>query len=377
MKKILFVLPSLSVGGLERVQVTIANALADKGYDITVMTFDDGEDLASELNPKVRFIHKQPKPFPLRRRMKYIWTFYDSGRWETRTSAKNLYKYYVGKEKYDIEIAFFRGRSVKIISGSTNKSSKKFAWVHNDYKLCGGVTANFKSLDDAKQAYTKFDKIVSVSNQAGASFKEVIGRTDNVTTIYNMLPVEDILKKASEPCDIEKTKFTVVSIGRLNEQKGFDRLLESVNQLNQKGLDFDLWIVGEGEERAKLEKYISENNITNVKLLGNQSNPFKYLKQADLAVCSSRFEGYNLTVAEALILDKPVLSTECTGPCEILDNGNYGYICENSVEGITNGLNELISNPSTLEKYRNMAKTRKSFFEKDKICERIEQLFNE
>lgn len=377
MKKILFILPSLGVGGLERVQVTIANALADKGYDVTIMTFDDGDELVAELDKRVRFIHKPPKPFPIRRRMKYIWKFYDSGKWETRASAAKLYKYYVGDERYDVEIAFFRGRAVKIISGSTNRSSVKLAWVHNDYKLCGGVTANFKSLDGTKNAYGKFDKIVSVSDQAGDSFKEVIGRTEGVTTVYNMLPVDEIIRKSHEPCEIKKDKFTVVSVGRLNMQKGFDRLLEAADKLNRMKLEFDLYIVGGGEEKEKLERYISEHELKNVFLLGEQMNPYKYVSRADLAVCSSRFEGYNLTVAEALILGKPVLSTKCTGPCEILDNGKYGYICENSVQGLADGMSRFITDRTLLEKYQNGAEERKQFFDNDKICERIEQLFNE
>ena len=99
------------------------------------------------------------------------------------------------------------------------------------------------------------------------------------------------------------------------------------------------------------------------------------MKQADLYVCSSLYEGYNLTVAEALILEVPVLSTNCTGPCEILDNGNYGAIVENSEEGLYEGLKQLLNEPDKLLYYKEKAKERKDFFDEEQICKKIEGLF--
>lgn len=156
MKKILFILPSLKLGGLERVQVSIANMLSDNGYDVTVMVFNPVFDIKDELSDKVRFIYKPPKKH-FGSKIPYIrHTLYDSGLWETRASARQLYKYYVGKEKYDVEIAFFRGRAVKIISGSDNPDSKKLAWVHSDYTKCEGVTRNFSAIEEAKKRLFRF-----------------------------------------------------------------------------------------------------------------------------------------------------------------------------------------------------------------------------
>lgn len=375
MKKILFVLPSLSIGGLEKVQVTVANMLSEKGYDVTVLSFDKGFDLVNDLNSNVKFIYKKPK-YEFLKKIPKIKYYFDDGLWETRTSPKHLYKYYVGKQKYDIEIAFFRGRSVKIISGSDNKKSLKIAWVHNDYKKCT-YTANFKNIDECKKAYCYFDKIVCVSNDAAKSFEEVIGYKNKIQTIYNPLPINDIIKNAGEECPLKKKKFTLVSVGRLNYQKGFDNLLKAVKNLNRKGLDFDLWIIGSGNEENNLKKMKTDNRLNNVKFLGQQKNPYNYMKQADLYVCSSRFEGYNLTVAEALILGIPVLSTKCTGPCEILDYGKYGVICENSIEGLTEKLYNLITHEKLLDTYRKKTKSRKNFFDEKLILKRIENLWDE
>jgi len=378
MKKILFVMPGLSVGGLERVQVSIANALSKKGHDVTVMILNPEYTLAKELDKRVKLVHKPYKPHKIMKKIPYIrGKFYDDGMWETRASAKKLYNYYVGQEKFDVEIAFFRGLSIKIVSGSTNKNSIKIAWVHSDFAQCYGYTNNFKNIDETKKAYREFDKIVTVSKQAKESFSKVIGIEENVCAVYNLLDIEDILNKSNETIDIVKQKTTIMSVGRVVELKGFDRLINVAERLNNDGFDFDLWIVGDGSQREELQQIVEQKNLTNVKFLGSQANPYKYMKQADLYVCSSRYEGYNLTVAEALILGVPVLSTHCTGPCEILDDGKYGVIVENSEEGLYAGIKDLLEHPEKLAYYKEKAIARKDFFNEERIIGEIEELFGE
>ena len=377
MKKILFVLPWLALGGLERVQVTIANALAEKGYDVTVMVLNNRLDLKDELDSRVHLIYKPYKPHKLMRRIPYIrHKFYDDGMWETRASAKTLYKYYVGNEKYDVEIGFFRGLSVKIISGSTNKFSKKLAWVHSDFKHCGGVTNNFKIIEQTKNAYSKYDKIICVSKQAENSFNEVIGLKNKTVTVYNMLPTERILSEAEKPLQIKKAKKALLSVGHLIDVKGYDRLLAAVKRLNSDGFDFDLWLIGYGKDENKLKKYAADNDLYNVKFLGYQKNPYNYMKAADLYICSSRFEGFNLTVAEALFLEIPVLSTNCTGPAEILGGGEYGMLVDNSTEGLYNGIYGVIKDNALFAELKGKAIMRKPFFDKSITLNSIITLFD-
>lgn len=380
MKKVLFILPSLVIGGMERVQVTIANKLADVGYDVTVMTFDEGEDLKDELSDKVRFIHKKPKPFKFMRRIPYIrYKYYDNGLWETRASAKKLYQYYVGKEKYDVEIAFFRGRAVKIISGSTNKQSKKFAWVHSDPSKAGGFTSNFKSKQEVLNAYNQFDTVVCVSKSAAEGFRHAIGDSKNIATIYNMLPAEEIREKAkAKPAVIiHKAKFHVVLVGHfINTTKGQSRLINAVCQLRNEGADVSLALIGSGNDEALFQGIIKEKNAEkHITIIDGGRNPYPYIKDADLLVCASYFEGYNLTVAEALILGVPVLSTDCTGPNEILDYGKYGMIVENSEEGLYNGLRQFVEHPGLLNEYKEKALQRQDFFDEEMILKQITDLF--
>lgn len=377
MKKILFVLPSLHFGGLERVQVTLANALAARNYSVTILTLNEGNDLLPLLDQRVKYIYKEPREFPIRRKMKYIWTFYDAGVWERRATPRALYKYYVGNEKYDIEIGFFRGLPIKIVSGSTNKHSIKLAWVHSDFLKCAGITNGFKNLEKAIESYKSFNNIVCVSKQAADSFKTKMGITEKLKIIYNINPVIEIIKKSEKKYENPiKKRFNMITVGRLlNSAKGFDRLLEVCKKLNDDGLDYSLTIVGDGPDKESLQKYIKDEQLTNVQLVGMQPNPYKYMKNAELLVCSSYFEGYNLTVAESLIVGTPVLSTNCTGPSEILDNGLYGMIVENNTQSLYEGIKKLIKDKELYSYYKIKTKERIPFFDEERIIKEVESLF--
>jgi glycosyltransferase involved in cell wall biosynthesis len=409
MKKILFILPSLGVGGLERVQVTLANKLVQHGYDVTVMILAPVDDLKSELNECVHFVYKPPKQH-LGNRVPYIrHKLYDDGMWETRASAKQLYDYYVGDEKYDIEIAFFRGMPIKILSGSPSSRKKpttiskksvgahvgdvnntdfdseivgrrSLAWVHNDFERATGYRNNFNNMKEVFEAYASYDYVVCVSKQAAEGFKKTIGDTGNITTIYNILPVENIRKLADEGSQlhIKKAKLHLVIVARLlDSAKGQVRLINAVCHLHDEGAEISLAIVGGGSDYRRLQQLISDRHAESyIELVGEKRNPYPYIKEADVLVCASYFEGFNLTVAEALILGVPVLSTDCTGPNEILDQGKYGMIVENSEEGLYNGLRQLEKSPDLLWNYRIKAQQRETFFDEDRILKQIYSLIN-
>src|SRR5690606_16581840 len=106
----------------------------------------------------------------------------------------------------------------------------------------------------------------------------------------------------------------IVSVGKLNKVKGYDRLIAVAAKLKKDAINFNLVIVGEGDERKNLEKLISENQLENqVKLIGFHQNPYKYISKSDLFVSSSRSEGFSSVVVESVILEIPVLTTETAG----------------------------------------------------------------
>lgn len=379
MKRILFVLPSLGVGGMERALITIANQLTDHGYEVTVCILDDITDLSDELDKRVRLLHK-PYKSHLGQKIPYIrHKLYDDGMWEKRATPRQLYEYYIGDERFDVEIAFFKGRAVKIISGSTNRNAAHLAWVHNDYRKVGGYQSCFKNMRQVYEAYTRFDRVVCVSQQAREGFIEAVGDTGNTVTVYNMLPVSRIKTLSDEKAelDIRRGRLHLVIIARLlDEAKGQLRLVNAVSRLHDEGYDISLAIVGGGADEQRIRDRITEKNASPyITMTGSQKNPYPYIKEADLLVCASYYEGFNLTVAEALILDTPVLSTDCTGPNEILDGGKYGMIVENSEDGLYQGLKTLYEDPDMLREYGEKAKQRRDFFDEEKIFGQITRLF--
>lgn len=378
--KVLFILPTLAFGGLERMQVTLANKLAANGYDVTVMILSPVDNLRDELDSRVRFIYKPPKRH-LGNNIPYIrHRYYDDGMWETRASARQLYQYYVGgEEAYDVEIAFFRGMPVKIISGSANRRAVHLAWVHSDFTKALGYRNNFQSPDAVFEAYKSMNRVVCVSKQAQRGFCAAIGDTGNLQTIYNMIPADEIRRKAEEApaVNVKKAALHLVLVGRCTDNiKGQTRLIGAVSRLHDEGKDVSLCLVGDGADFDLIKQTVSDRQATAyITLTGEQKNPYPYVKEADLLVCASYYEGYNLTVAEALLLGVPALSTDCTGPNEILDRGKYGMIVDNSEEGLYNGIKTFAEQPELLKEYQKKAMRRQNFFDEDKIFKQITALF--
>ncbi len=378
-KRVLFVTESLARGGMETVLVTISNALVNRGYDVTIICYNPLDELRKDLNPAVRYIYKPRREFKVMNRIPHIRRYYNyrKAAWEHRASPSTLYKYYVGNEKYDIEIGFYRGPSIKIISGSTNKDSVKIAWVHTDFKLCDmrTVVGWFNNLDEAKKAYGKMDRIACVSDQAKISFADVIGHQDKTVTVYNMISASEIEQLKAEPCPIKKKRFTFVTVGRLIPDKRQDRILTATKRLCDEGYQFDVWIIGGGRSEDALKNYCIANHLDNIVFTGMQDNPYKYLKEADVFVLPSKREGFAIVIPEAMACGLPILSTRCTGPIEILNDGEYGFLVDNCSEGIYSGMKNVLINPSILDKYIKNAEKRYLDFDENKIFGEIINLF--
>ena len=380
MKRVLFILPSLTMGGLERVQVTLANALQRSGYEVTVMILDDNRELEDELDRRVTLFRKVYKTH-LGQSVPYIRTrYYDDGMWESRATPEELYRYYVGDDHYDVEVAFFHGLPVKIISGSTNKDALHFAWIHNDFTKIRGFQFNFSSLEDVRAAYQRLDAVVCVSESARKGFISAIGDTGNTTTIYNILPTMRIQRMSRKEISYRypADSFNLVLVGRLKDShKGQRRLISVVARLNREGRKVTLALVGDGSDREAIVRAIDQHHAQDfVYMAGNQRNPYPYVSGADMLICASYYEGFNLTVAEAMILGVPVISTKCTGPCEILDNGKYGLLVENSRKGLYYGIKLMADNPNLVKLYRQKAKKRFEFFSEETIMKQILDLFS-
>lgn len=374
MKKILIILPSLAVGGMEKVLINLVNSLPKEEYSITIKTIYDCFEIAEDLNSNINYssFYKSSK----NKRINYIksraYTFMIK-----KLSSQLLYRLFI-KEHFDVEIAFFRGASIKIISGSNNKKSNKLAWVHSDFTKCTGVFDWFKTEEQTINAYKKFNKIICVSQYAKEMFMKRMGINKNVVVRYNVNLVNDIIDKSNE--NIEETfkehTFKVCTVGRLVEAKGYDRLLNIHKRLIDEGITYELIIIGGGPEYNKYRKFILDNGLEDtVSLLGNRSNPYKYINKSDLFVCSSRWEGFSTVISEAVILKKPILTTRVSGVSELFLDNEYGLIVDNDEESLYKGLKLLITDREILKHYKDKVKERSVFFDTKNDVSNIELLF--
>lgn len=363
MTKILFFIESLAGGGAERVLSTLVKHIDQSRFDVTVCAISGGGKYEKEVADSVKYVSvlKDSSSYSNLGKLWYVLKYKCIYEW---LPMWLVYRLFVPKG-FDVEVAFVEGFATKLVAASSNKKSKKVAWVHCDLKEFPWSvnTGVFKSIDEEKTAYSKYDEIAVVSEASKNHFVEIYGLAGRTRCIYNPIDRKAIGELASfGKRDSEDNKFRFVTVGRLTEAKGYDRLIEAVVRLIREGLDFELWIVGEGSDRALLEKQVVECGITDVvKFLGFQKNPYQYLNQCDCFVCSSRTEGYSLVIAEAMCVGLPVISTRCAGPEEILDGGKYGVMVENSTDGLYVGMKDVLTKMNLGELRQLSAERAKSF----------------
>lgn len=368
MKKLLFFINTLGKGGAEKVLVDLVNQLPQDKYDITVKVLYGGVH-SGRLNDNIHYgeIIKTKNPF-----MKKLLT----ALYVKAMPPKTFYKRFL-KDDYDVECAYLEGFNTKIIANSTNTEAKKIAFVHTNFETLYSLETIYGNDDSARKMYRSFEKVAFVSKVAEEGFASKFGAAENGVVIHNVLDVAQIQKLSEEPCDyisVDDGNINLVSLGRLTAPKGYDRLLSALDILQKEGISFRLALLGDGEDRERLETFAKEHSL-DVDFLGFRQNPYPYIKKSDLFVCPSRTEGYSTAVTEAVILGVPVLTTDCAGMDEIFDNGKYGMIVENSTEGITEGLRKIATDDKLLTNLCEKAVQRQDFFSVEKNLSEYENLF--
>lgn len=225
-------------------------------------------------------------------------------------------------------------------------ADKKVMWIHDE---------RLSPISRSRALFDKFDIFYGVSNACVKAFdKEFPETRDRTRLFYNFIDTNMIKEKSNEAISDEifnYNGFKLISVGRLENQKGFDLAIETAYELKKSGFKFKWGIVGEGSHRSKLEKMIATLNLSEeVILLGSKSNPYPYMKRCDIYVQPSRHEGYGLTVAEARALCKPIVATELNCFKEQIESGETGILVDFSVKAFQEALENLMLNPDLLLK---------------------------
>lgn len=366
-KKILFFIPSLAGGGAEKVLVNMVNHLDNKKYDITVKTLFDYGVNKQFLLPQVNYDYVFKKV--IRGNTKILKMF----------SPEFLYKKMI-KGHYDIVVSYFQSPTTRIIAGCPNKSTKLVQWIHNEFYQKSKIAMCYRNVEECIQLQKRYDATVYVAETVKDIYLHTfpeIKKNDQV--LYNVVESDVIIEKSKESIDIPKLydkEFTLISVGRLVQQKSFDRLINVIKYLVNDGINVKLLLLGTGELEKKLKEQVRKLKLEeNVRFLGYQKNPYKYIKNADLFVCSSLHEGFSTSVTEALIIGTPVITTMCSGMEELLGKNQYGIIVENDEKALYQGIKSLLENPSELEQLKKMACKRGAKFNTIETIKKIECFF--
>ncbi|MDO4378760.1 MAG: glycosyltransferase [Erysipelotrichia bacterium] len=368
MKKILFFITSLDGGGAEKVLVNLVNHLDKVKYDVTVQTMFDVGINKNFLFDDIHYKYVFKKPFRGNTQLFKLF------------SPNFLYKKMI-KEQYDIVVSFFQSPITRIVAGCPDKDTKIVQWIHNEFHSKNKIAHCYKNVEECVELQKRFDATVYVSQTVKdiylSTFPEIKGN-DNV--LYNVVETKKIIERSCEPIDevgLYNAETTLISVGRLVPQKAFNRLLSIIKRLKDCGKSVRLLLLGAGNLEKELKNQASNLEINDVvTFLGYKENPYKYVKNADLFVCSSLHEGFSTAVTEALIVGTPVITALCSGMRELLGDNEYGVITDNDEDALFNGVLDLINDKNLLNYYREKAHERGCIFDTELTTSNVEAFFD-
>lgn len=374
MKSILFFIECLDLGGAEGILNTIVANISKEKFNVTVASERDEEFHTEEIKRNCR--HKSF--MKQKRENSKAGHFINSliMKFSLLAPAPLVRKFLIGGN-YDVEVAFCEGFSTKIIGNSKNRHAKKVAWIQSDVIDYPWSEEVHGSKENERKCYEKFDKIVCVSEKIKDCFVEKYGFEDKTCVLYNVIDSNSIIKKSNEPYSFpEKEGLNFVLVGSFKKVKGYDRFVKVCHTLKDEGYNFNVLIMGSGFEHDIIKNMISELGLNDmITTMEYQANPYKFIAKSDALICSSYAEGYSTTVIEAIVLGKPVITTECSGMREIFGDSECGIICPNSEEGLYNAMKSVLDNPEKLNEYSKNSAERANYFSIEKRIADIEEFF--
>jgi len=287
MKKIAIFQYDLKMGGIQKSLINLLNNIDKTKVSIDLYLFDDDNFFEDKLDVNIIYLKKYS----------YI------SRFIPFNILMKIKKGQVNKE-YDLVIDFNSYSMECAVNAIKTKAKKRIIWCLNDLVEKYKEESKYRVLwFFFHPKYKYFDKIVAVSEGAKESvIKKLNFDKKDVLVIPNMINTEEIIQKSKEDVDFIKNndKYNLITVGRICHQKGYDILVDLIKEVNNSNID--LYIIGSGEDYDKIDARIKDNKLTNVYMLGSSKNPYKYLKQADGFILTSRYEGQGMVLLEAKTL---------------------------------------------------------------------------
>ena len=369
-KRILFIMPSMFIGGAERSLLGLLSAIDYEKYEVSLFLFRHEGDFL-HLIPKqvhiippiaeyatfdvpiVSLLFSRQWLFGISRLLsKFFLQIHcllsgeSKGTWMSMQFTSRFLQKLLPDipGEYDAAVSF---QGIPDVLVNKVQAKKKLAWNHTDYSILGP----WKSYD--RKIYTKVDYIVSVSDTCTDQFLNVYPEFHaKSVTIENIMDSSLLEKQAEDSVDelFECSEIKLLSVGRYSTAKNFDNVPAICRMIREQGLDIKWFLIGYGGDENLIRTKIQEEGMQEyVQLLGKKNNPYPYIRKCDLYVQPSRYEGKAVTVREAQALCKPVVITDFATAGSQLDNGIDGVVVPIDNAGCAAGIVRLLKDPQKME----------------------------
>lgn len=380
MKHILLINGHLNTGGVERSLVDILRHMDYTKYAVDLLLLEDIGDYASELPSEVKVLFRDLHNtyggvassvrrciaardwMCLRLRLLFLLRKIFGPR-----AFKSAATLLLGEHHYDCVIGFRPGICADL-AGYSVKAKRRITWWHHGEFYVDRVAYGAMC--------SKMNAVAVVSQSCKAMLQEKLPEIESkLVCIPNMLDAVAIGQKAGNS-PYTGDILHIVSVGRLAPEKHFENVFPAAKALRQAGIDFAWHVIGDGFERSKLEALIAENDLKDHVILdGSKTNPYPYMKYADLFVHPSYVESQGLTVLEAMALGVPCVVTKSRGPCEFIEDGINGLLTEQSPESLTEKVLSILTDKTLFQSIKENTVCPEQFAP-DRVMKQIEELID-
>lgn len=361
-KKVAIVTKKMIIGGIERVLLSMLSEIDKNKYDVTLFLEERGGGLEQDIPSwvKVKYIFDDSRSirknfisslnkFDIKNAVRFM---YSGVRVYLFNEEYKIYKDRCAilpkiEEKYDIAISYHNPVNLSTIYVIDKiNANKKIMWIHTDIK------EYINELDYLKKYYYKYDKIFSVSSGAAKSFAEKYPELkDKIEVFYNRIVKSEIVSKVDNKNHYEDFDgIKLLTVARICHQKAIDLIPEICKRLKDEGYKFRWYCVGWGEIE-KIKELIKLQDVEDYfKLLGSRNNAYDYMKNCDIYVQPSRYEGYVTTITEAKCFNRPIVGTNIEGIKEQIINDETGILVDCDVDDLYKGIKKLLDNKELRDK---------------------------
>lgn len=356
----------MHIGGVQKSLVNLLKETASD-YDITLLLFYKGGALLKDIPENVKVIETRSpfkylgmtkndvKGHPLGFIIRSLFAVM-ARLFGISAVTKIMSVFQKNINGYDVAVSFLHSGRPKVFYGGCNEfvvrnisAEKKISFIHCDYKTVS------ENSDNNRKLYEHFDVLAACSEGCKNSFLSVMPEfADRVTVVPNCSDFEDIRAKALSGETVDNNgRMNIVTVARLGKEKGVTRAVNAISELDKSSRDkIHYYIIGQGTEYAEIASIISEKELDDVvTLCGEKNNPYGYIRSAELLLIPSVSEAAPMVIAEAACLGTPILSTETSSADDMIEKSGFGIVCENSAEGIKDGLEKIILDPDILKKF--------------------------